>query len=156
MGWCESFPLPALTVPSHQFHGLHPLHTCRYVFGHLKIYIYTPVGLGTCRYIFSGLVNLVAQMEFFVQVFFTPVKGVLWLWLWATHSHYYGLNFACLVCASWAFSLCPCLFLGHFVFAGRVIIPSSLWSIESTVSSSSGHCAPLSKIVKKCQNCWKL
>ena len=88
------------------------------------------------------------------RVFFTPVKGVLWLW--ATHSHYYGLNFACLVCASWAFSLCPCLFLGHFVFAGRVIIPSSLWSIESTVSSSYGHCAPLSKIVKKLLKIFKI
>ena len=29
--WCESAHLPSLTVPSHQFHGLHPLHTCGYI-----------------------------------------------------------------------------------------------------------------------------
>ena len=75
MGWCESSPLLALTVPSHQFHGLHPLHTCRYIFGHLNIFIYTPVSFGTCRYIFSSLVNLVAQMDFCVSSLLHSCQG---------------------------------------------------------------------------------
>ena len=81
MGWCESATLLPLTVPSHQFHGLHPLHTCRYLFGHLQKHIWAPVGfyLVTCKYIFAHLgIYLVKRVKFIKIVIFGQNCDIWW------------------------------------------------------------------------------